>query len=192
MDDVTTPEFIAKCREEQTKDGAEQHPVRADLEDAWRLLSTWYGEYDGRPLVDRVRCGELGAIHGFVYTLDGGIYPPPEVLQAIALGFSRYMDAGGQLSLDESFFGRPHKVRDSYAYQRAMRHRFVWFHMELRLAYGNADREGRRRPSREQVAEEHLGSWFAGDNTGMDVASFLRAYDRWRDRRKEAQSADKS
>lgn len=44
-----------------------------------------------------------------------GRYPPPELLMAMRGAFDEYLEAGGDLALEEAFFGKPPRRAGNYA-----------------------------------------------------------------------------
>ena len=48
-----------------------------------------------------------------------GRYPPPEFLVAMQHAFQAYLDARGQMTLEEAFFGAPHQRAGTYAQRNA-------------------------------------------------------------------------
>lgn len=58
------------------------------------------------------------AIEMFVYEINRGDFPPPEILIVLAKCFSLYFEAEGALSLEEVFFGSPRKRSGNYAKRR--------------------------------------------------------------------------
>lgn len=46
-----------------------------------------------------------------------GRYPPPQLLMAMRGAFDEYLEAGGDLTLEEAFFGKPHRRAGSYAHR---------------------------------------------------------------------------
>ena len=83
------------------------------LELAWQRYAALVDEpedlYESRGIEGR------DALYLFMRNVQGGFLPPPEALLPIAEAFERYLNANGQLSLDEAFFGKPHKRNSSYA-----------------------------------------------------------------------------
>ena len=108
---------------------------------------------------------------GFLGYIEGGYYPPPEVLLAISKCFSSYLKAQGNMSLDEAFFGQTYGKRESYAYKNfkdGLSSEYVlfdkWFGLQENL-------------SQEKAAENFLTRYFPDKN--IDVDSFLRSYRRY-------------
>jgi hypothetical protein len=122
----------------------------------------------------------------FLSSVDAGYYPSPDVLVAISKCFSSYLDAQGDKSLDEAFFGQIHGKRKSYAHKfstEGWSSEYVlfhkWFELENTLpkekVYGKP--EPRVPLPKEKAAEKFLNDNFPDKD--VDVDSFLRSYRRW-------------
>ena len=83
------------------------YPALASLELAWQ-------EYARSQDVTRDN-ESRDALHSFVSNLDFGLLPPPETLLLVHEALQRYLRSNGEISLDEAFFGKPHKKNSSYA-----------------------------------------------------------------------------
>lgn len=108
---------------------------------------------------------------GFLSYIEGGYYPPPDVLLAISKCFSSYLKAQGNMSLDEAFFGQTYGKRKSYAYKNfkdGSSSEYVLFDKWFRL---------QENVSQAKAAEEFLSRYLPG--TDIDVDSFLRNYRRY-------------
>lgn len=108
---------------------------------------------------------------GFLGYIATGYSPPPEVLLAISKCFSSYIEARGNKSLDEAFFGQAYGKRASYAYKNfkhgaSSEYAFfdTWFRLQENLSQAKA-------------AEEFLNRYLP--DTDIDVDSFLRNYRRY-------------
>ncbi len=97
---------------------------RFDLEKSWSRLPS--GQIDKRLReLKKVSWREsfsrnsfvLPAIAEWLGAFDD--FPPPELLLALAALFRKYMDAGGALTLEEVFFGKPLKNKGTYAARQA-------------------------------------------------------------------------
>lgn len=95
-------------REELSSGGAS---LWSDMEDTWQSQDIPYGT-TLRKDADEV----LPSIAFWVREL--GCYPPPELLIAFEKMFQTYMDAAGNLTLEEVFFGPPKQRLGSYAKRR--------------------------------------------------------------------------
>ena len=91
----------------------ENNPFSNPLEKAWRDYA------DRQSLVPKLAeqrdSEKRDAIDSFVNNVDFGILPPTETLTLISKALRSYLNANGDLSLDEAFFGRRHKKNTSYA-----------------------------------------------------------------------------
>jgi hypothetical protein len=59
-------------------------------------------------------------VQEFLQLMEVGVYPPPALLRALARGFSSYLDSGGDLSLEEAFFGKPKRRSGNFAARAAL------------------------------------------------------------------------
>ena len=134
-------------------------------------------------------------------TIDKDILPPPEIIQIIANQFRYYMMKGGEISLEEAFFGSS-VGRGSYAYRK--HHQNGLYEDFDRYLGSEADdfgpekdcidksKHGPKKVSQEDVLEHLLSTPryfgdvqtnpFYGLEEGADfnVESFLRGFRRWK------------
>ena len=68
-----------------------------------------------------------------------GRYPPPELLMAMRGAFDEYLEAGGDLTLEEVFFGKPKRRAGNYAKRNAKAERDLRGAMHNLPAPGAAD-----------------------------------------------------
>ena len=111
------------------------------------------------------------AIEQFLYQLALERCPPAKAMGTISECFERYLSAKGSMSLDEAFFGAPHKKRASYAFRKSADWRYRFFYLHRK----RVEKLGLPRMSLEQLADVHLAN---DDDTDRD--SFLRSYHRWK------------
>ena len=107
----------------------------------------------------------------FLGSLEAGYYPPPDVLVAISKCFRAYLDAKGNKSLDETFFGHGHGKRKSYAYKLSKE----GWSSEYGLFYKWYELQDD--VSQEVAAEEFLTKYYPDKD--VDIDSFLRGLRRW-------------
>lgn len=107
MKAANDPEYVKELAARLQSEEAQNYPVLAGLEEAWQLLSDFYGEYKGEPMVGRFD-GD-SPLSSLAHYIKCGVYPPPELLLALANGLEKYFDAGGDVSLDEALLGQKHK-----------------------------------------------------------------------------------
>lgn len=88
----------------------------ADLEHAWQSIDkrSYFPSF-----LDR--SGRFGdtPIESVSAYVRAGLYPPPELLLAVGGSFESYVDARGEVGLEEAFFGRPKRRAGNYAAQKA-------------------------------------------------------------------------
>lgn len=125
-------------------------------------------------------------LNAFRYFLDLGLFPPPEILLAIAECFERYFQAEGQLELEEVFFSRPRKKRiGNNSAQEARDGLYKLFslsHFLEHLAKSNQlKKDGDDNAASVQVALEHTAELFLRERGlhNLEVDSFLRGFYRW-------------
>ena len=176
-----TAERAVRWRELLEDERLQDYPVMAGLEESWQLLSSMYGEdpVHGGALIKRAERADCSPLRTLLYYLDAGFYPPPEFLLAVSACVRKYFAAGGDISLDEAFFGKPHKKYGSAADEQCRRDRYIGFQLFCKLD------EGPEKPKRSlsQLAEDYLLIEVQGAEA-MDVESFLRGYRRWKEMEK--------
>jgi len=129
-------------------------------------------------------------LNAFRYFLDLGLFPPPEILLAIAECFDRYFQAEGQLELEEVFFSRPRKKRignnsaqdardrlyEAFCFSHSLEH-LAKSH-QLKNTSDDTDTAAKSlRVALEPTAEKFLRERGLLD---LEVDSFLRGFYRWR------------
>ena len=154
-------------------------PVLSGLEEAWKFLESQY------EVVDRNDPPSQSPLEDFTYYIEGGFYPPPEVLLSVNQAIQTYFTLSGDISLDEAFFGQKHNKWKSSAYLKTATFRYFMFH-KLFVQFSKPD------DSLEDIAEAYLADELFGGTTpseafghAEDVESFLRGYRRWKEKRKE-------
>lgn len=126
-------------------------------------------------------------LNAFRYFLDIGLFPPPEILLAIAECFERYFQAEGQLELEEVFFSRPRKQRiGNNSAQEARDRLYESFDLTYSLDYLAKSYQLKKAGDAAgtaslQIALEHSAENFLRERGlhDLDVASFLRGFYRW-------------
>lgn len=166
----------------------ESFPVLDLMEQAWQILSEYYGDLGGKPIVPRVDHPDKAAsspLENFKHNVEMGFYPPPEVMIVIQRCFQEYLDARGDISLDEAFFGEPYKKRESLAYKRGRGFEYSLFHnFFVNSPQRHQAEADSQKKSLELLAEEYF-DYFVGDLAGeFDLQTFLRGYRRWKEERK--------
>jgi hypothetical protein len=155
------------------------------LEEIWEVLTEHYGYYSGKPVVSRVENPDLTAsspMENFCFHIDGGFYPPPEVMLTIYMCFEKYLTSGGDTSLDEAFFGKPHKKHESHAGQRSKKSKYFAFHkLYVELRQGHLEATGQPKESLEELAEAYFSSMLYTGDTDIDIDTYLRGYRRWKE-----------
>nr|WP_158651900.1 hypothetical protein [Marinobacterium profundum] len=165
-------------REERERIKTENYDIPNSLEAAWKRVTSNYKDYIRRNEDETVAATPLGA---FLYYIEVGLYPPPELLLAIATCFRLYEDAEGAFELDEVLFGsRKKKGVGNYSAQLSRNRLYELFsitkYFERRKKEVNPDRQSK---STTALAEEFIHQNSAN---GVDAESFLRGYRRWKKR----------
>lgn len=148
-------------------------PVLCGLEYIWREIE---------PLQEVVKREEDLSDHplgSLSYYVNGGFFPPPEVLLAVSRAYELYMSKGGDISLEEAFFGVPYKKTESYAYHYSKQKSYLLFHnLWVKMRKKNKVLTD---ASMEVLAEDYLNSTFGKSlwEESVDVDTFLRNYRRW-------------
>lgn len=160
----------ASLYKEATKAACEldDYPVLAGLESIWKSIEEDF------PLlgVERERSNYETPLSYFMFNVDTGFYPPPEIMLSLLHCFQLYYAHGGEKSLDEIFFGRPHKKKSSDAFLDFTDKKYAVFH----YFYESASRfKGKSMPEK---AEEYL-KCSPFKNEHIDPDSFLRGYHRY-------------
>jgi hypothetical protein len=147
--------------------------IMESFEDDWKKLEKKYEVINRNEHVGR------DPLASFMYYVDGGFYPPPEILQCLEKCFRKYWDESGKYSLDEIFFGQKHKRWDNPSYWRSLDHKYSFFDSfwvrgrespKVKVSFKN----------NEDAAEDFLNSPFGHELKGTDVDTFLRGYRRWK------------
>lgn len=143
------------------------------LEESWQLLQDDYGEPVRRDFDEEFADSPLQA---FLYLVDEGFYPPPEVLLSIRHCFRHYMICSGDIELEDVFFSKRKKRVGNYAARSAHDSLYeqLWF-------LGRCEDLLSNEPNRsiETLAEEMLQNLKLYD---YDTDNFLRNYRRWKQR----------
>lgn len=152
-------------------DDLENYESLVSLEDAWNGYANSL-----HPMLDlkSTRDGnDDDAINSFISSVEGGVIPSPEVLLAICDALRRYLAFNGDLSLDQSFFGKPHAKNTSYAMAKGSNNvKMRAFSLDVSLQQGR-----QKNKSQVAVAEEFLSNIGGND---IDAETFLRSWRRWR------------
>jgi len=146
-------------------------PVMESLELAWQEYAQ--SQTTIPDLAETRGRSSRDAIQSFTRCLEDGVIPPPETLNLLSTAFSRYLAANGNLSLDEGFFGRPHKKHSSYAFA----HGSNTDRMKAFSTFLAVSKVEDPRASQVNIAEKFLK--YDNDDEA-DAETFLRLWRRWR------------
>ena len=73
----------------------------SEFEHSWNMLR----ENSSHNIIEREQV-ESNPLNSFLYLIESGLYPPPELLIVIASCFRAHMISGGKTNLSEDFFGK--------------------------------------------------------------------------------------
>ncbi|KZK71331.1 hypothetical protein A1L58_10935 [Shewanella baltica] len=164
-----TPEDVAEVRE-ILKSSVEhdEFPYYSGFEHNWNLLE----EFSSHDNIEREQMQSNPLIH-FLWCIESGFYPPPELLIVIASCFRAHIISGGRTNLSEVFFGKDKQ----YEYSLDVKKITKYMDFELKWVKGKSD-------SLQIVAEQYLLKCSESNNDifneTIDVESFLRGYRRWK------------
>ena len=105
-------------------------------------------------------------------------YPPPETVLAIGEIFRHYLKSKGELSLDQAFFGKPHKKKQSLAFNVSRDEEFQKFENEIFL------RDFSMIKSDKFETREDIAKRLKGDDLIISPENYTRAFDMWRANKK--------
>jgi hypothetical protein len=149
-------------------------PFFSALESGWRSIEEGCKFHEE----DRHRTSFKSPLESFSYNVDLGFYPPPEILLCLQSCFQIYFNSKGTKSLDEIFFGAPHKKLSSPSYLQANRSKYFTFKFFFENVDSCLDIDLKGKSLVER-AEAYLNSSFSEENND-DPETFLRGYRRWR------------
>lgn len=183
-----TWEWVEDIRNEILTD-TENYPWRSACEELWKFVSDF--QNDMTLNVERNEKSGNYPIESLSNWLEIPRYPPIEVLAAISEAFDIYMLAGGDLSLEDVFFGPTKKGVGNYSARKAREEPYRMFHMYLSMDRLKSNHKGEKPRDLENFATEYLasrGSYFAAQvleiepdyDNAKDPESFLRGYRRWK------------
>lgn len=157
------------------------YPVLRDLRDAWRVLDSYtnYSNYVGNS------SDESTPLSHFMLDVDLGSYPPPEVMLSLLSCFQNYYASAGEKSLDEVFFGRPHKKKTSPAF---LKNRNLFYQVfDVTYASGGVFGKGSVEMQGKSLAEKaaHFLNGATRDEEDFDPETFLKGFRRWKRKFKE-------
>lgn len=146
----------------------DQYGYYSGFESHWELLC----ELSHHDILVRER-KDLNPLETFLYFVDSGFYPPPEVLMIVADCFNRYISSGGKTDLNKAFFENYQKKKllvDVDKFKKYWEFHSNWV----------PNKSG----SLQCVAEKYLLSKIEATDSefkeSIDVESFLRGYRRWK------------
>lgn len=144
------------------------------LEATWKLI-----EHENPMLgEDREKDDFDSPLDSFRRNVDMGFYPPPEIMLSILRCFDLYFAYGGHKSLDEIFFGEPHKKKSGAAFSEAQWLKYTTF--QILYASGHESLDSVVLPGKSLVEKADLFLRLHKlDRSEVDPESFLKGYRRW-------------
>lgn len=144
------------------------------LEATWKLI-----EHENPMLGENREKDDFDSpLDSFMYNVDMGFYPPPEIMLSILRCFDLYFAYGGHKSLDEIFFGEPHKKKSSAAFSKAQWLKYKSFHIFYASGHEALDQGSLKGKSLVDKAEIFL-SCYTTKGSEVDPETFLKGYRRW-------------
>jgi hypothetical protein len=163
---------------------SENYPFLSGLELSWQTLEEEYNEEGRISRINRERDERVAdtPLNAFLYYIEMGFYPPPEILLAIQKCFEIYMRGSGYIKLEEAFFGNSPKGKGIYAKRRSNGSIYEHFHFHVGLAKNENKNSGLGSKSLSEIAVDFFNETPLGVELSefIDHDSFLRGYRRWK------------
>ncbi|MFT6919824.1 MAG: hypothetical protein ACJA2G_002463 [Cognaticolwellia sp.] len=181
-------EEVKRLRDLLTQKDVENYPVLNEFELAWDYLSNvqYTLPEDGvlisvvdRDADEKISSTPLGA---FLYNVDTGFYPPPELMLWIANSFELYFRMGGQANLEHIFFGREKPSVGNYASRKRRNSLYEHFSMCVTTEEMKAKHQNRKAKSLTEVFEDLSNFYEESFDISLEIDSenFLRSWRRWK------------
>jgi len=114
-------------------------------------------------------------------SVQKGHYPSPEVLQWLLNCFEIYFDSGGELTLDQVFFGNSIQKKGSPSDIRMKYRKYQYFHWFVEERLEEAKKENQKAPGQPAMAEAFVNTPYWESILGeVNIDSFLRGWRRWK------------
>lgn len=165
---------VRETREQLTK--SEDYPFLDGLEQTWKIIQQDYGSIIKR---DDDEGSAETPLNSFMYLVEMGFYPPPEVLLEIFNCFNLYYMAQGSLELEDVFFGKRKKGIGNHAAQKSQDwiYQHLWMNEQMESIPSIKPKAIK---SISLIASEMLDHFKLDE---LDLDSFLRGYRRWKSRK---------
>jgi hypothetical protein len=137
------------------------------------LVNSVYPDQRTTPENSEGSASQKSPLDEFTDSVYEGYYPRPEVMLALMYAFERYMWASGEKSLDEVFFGQPHKKTKSVAFLRFENFRYKRFQARI-------EEPGMKGKTLIQCATELLKTDRHLQRLDTDPETFLKGYRRFK------------
>lgn len=107
---------------------AEEYPVLDGLKQQYAEI-----EHPRWPIArgEALRPTAANPLAALFYFIDGGLYPPPELLLALLDQYEQYRQAVGKLTLEDVFCGPSMPRVGNFSSRQAMKFRKFWITMQL-------------------------------------------------------------
>lgn len=173
--------------------GDVRYPVLDGLNDTWETIDHEYGSMNDngdtgneKRLIDRFDKPAKTPLEAFVYYVDSGFYPPPEILLAVKSCFDAYMSFKGRVELEEIFFGERKKGVGNFSAKES--HNAIFDFMQFKESLNSIkSANNKQKKTQTELAEEVINKFYPSHNEPSELAdldSFLRSYRRWKKKRK--------
>jgi hypothetical protein len=164
-----TPEDVAEVRAIlKASFEHKEFPYYSEFEQSWNLLE----QSSNHDIIEREQIHSK-PLDFFLWCVESGFYPPPELLIVIASCFRAHIISGGKTDLSEVFFGKDKQYEHSFDVPKFMKY------MDFKVKWVK-EKSG----SLQVVAEQYLLHCTENNddvfNDSIDVESFLRGYRRWK------------
>lgn len=184
-----TNEYLMRSLKEHIEELSKDSPTIDAFEEVYRYQCPDQS-FDIR---DMYKDKEYTPLEVFMYCVESGFYPPPEVMFSLLNAFQYYFSSEGEVELEEAFFGPKTKRLGNYSAKKAKDEKYRSFHFFVNLEK-LADRHANRRVrSLSQLYHDYFTNDHSitkglpfhyeremtmGEITGEEA--FLRGYGRWK------------
>lgn len=161
----------------------ENYPVLHSLELSWEELESSYNNQEWPDLIKRDADEGISEtpLEAFMYYIEMGFYPSPEIMLSIIDAFNMYFAGAGKHTLEDVFFGKEKKWIGNHAAVRAKDNLYERFHFYIDLKSHGVDKLGNKKKSMEDMAADFFESMLSPKLTeNIDIDTFLRNYRRWK------------
>lgn len=157
------------------------YPAASSMEYFWKILEEEYNRGWDERIITRDEDEGLARspIEAFLFFVDLGYSPPPEILNSVATCFQTYLAFKGDIDLESIFFGPPQKGIGNYAARKAREFDFTFFYFELSIERSRCKSNNKKPPSLIDFAEQYIKN----NGLNVDPESFVRNARRQKNRK---------